>query len=199
MSQKTDTYVEEQLVDLARAGDRMAFGRLVEQHQHMVYTLALRIVGQSRGGSELAEEVAQDAFIKAWQQLGHFQAKAKFSTWLYRITYTSGISALRRKRPETSLEEETSDQLRNATAVESAMDQLRSDERKQYLNLALDQLAEADRTVLSLFYLAENSIAEIEEITGYSKANIKVKLMRGRDRLYQKLAAILHHEVRSIL
>jgi len=64
------------LVTRARQGDRIAFGQLVELHQQMVYTLSVRMMKQT----ELAEEVAQDAFVKAWQQLPKFQEKSKFST-----------------------------------------------------------------------------------------------------------------------
>src|SRR5690349_16636875 len=73
---------EPHLVARARAGDEAAFQAVVEAHQHRVYGVALRIVGRA----EDAEEVAQDAFLRAWRALPEFRGEAAFGTWVYRIT-----------------------------------------------------------------------------------------------------------------
>ena len=74
-------------------GDRNAFAYLVDKYKTMVYSLALRLVKDR----EEAEEISQDAFIKAYQSLASFKGKAKFSSWLYRIVYNTAISKLRQQ------------------------------------------------------------------------------------------------------
>ena len=74
-------------------GNRDAFAFLVDKYKSMVFSLALRITRDR----EEAEEISQDTFIKAFQSLNSFQGKAKFSSWLYRIVYNTGISHLRKQ------------------------------------------------------------------------------------------------------
>ena len=73
---------DEELVLLAREGDRAAFSALVRRHQNEVYTLAVRLVADR----ELAADVAQEAFVRAWRALPKFRGEARFSTWMHRIT-----------------------------------------------------------------------------------------------------------------
>jgi len=91
------------------------------------------------------------------------------------------------------------DHLLNSEGVEHTMDRLSQLERKHYIDLALAQLGEKDQVILTLFYLAENSTEEVAEITGQSVSNVKVRLMRGRQRLYKALESLLKDEVHSIL
>ncbi len=79
------------------------------------------------------------------------------------------------------------------------MQELRSEERKKYLTKALQQMNAEERTLLTLFYLEENSVEEVCEITGLSQSNVKVKLHRARKKLYSQLETILHGELKSIL
>ena len=81
-------------IDKVRAGDSSAFSYLVDNYKDMAYTIALKIVRNA----EDAEEVAQDSFIKAFQQINTFQGKSKFSTWLYTIVYRTAISKTRKKK-----------------------------------------------------------------------------------------------------
>jgi len=72
----------EDLIEMAKLGDRDAFGELVAQHQHEVFTLAVRLMRDR----DLAADVSQDAFIRAWRAMPKFRGDAKFSTWMHRIT-----------------------------------------------------------------------------------------------------------------
>jgi RNA polymerase sigma-70 factor (ECF subfamily) len=78
-------------LDLARAGDRDAFGRLVRRHQRRVYATALHILGNHGD----ADDVAQEAFVRAYRGLHSFDGRADFFTWLYRITVNTALNALR--------------------------------------------------------------------------------------------------------
>jgi len=83
-----DVHDEKYLIERVKAGDKEAFTGLVDTYKNMVYTVCLRMLGSEAD----AEEAAQDVFIKAYRSIGSFQAKAKFSTWLYRIAYNNCIS-----------------------------------------------------------------------------------------------------------
>jgi len=78
-------------VDLARQGDRDAFGRLVQRHQRRVYSAALHILGNHSD----ADDVTQDSFVRAYRGLATFDGRADFFTWLYRITVNTALNALR--------------------------------------------------------------------------------------------------------
>jgi len=88
---REDSFYIEKVV----AGDNSAYRTLVEKHKELVFTIAVKILRNR----EEAEEVAQDVFLKAFNALPNFKAEAKFSTWLYRITYNTAISQSRRKKP----------------------------------------------------------------------------------------------------
>ncbi len=191
MSQQEDLYYIQRVLN----GDMAAFEFLVDGHQEMVFTIALRIVRNR----EDAEEVAQDTFVKAYQSLSSFKQESKFSTWLYRIVYNTAISKTRKKQLETAAEDvgEYGDHVMEQTV--SQLDQIKMEEQKQYISAALEALPQEEATLITLYYLSENSVEEIHEITGLSKANVKVKLYRSRKRLYIELQRLLKNEMLEIL
>ena len=85
-------------IDKVLNGDLSAYGKLVDRHKDMAFSIALKIVRIR----EDAEEIVQDAFIKAYQKLSSFRKDAKFSTWLYRIVYNAAISHTRKRRLEST-------------------------------------------------------------------------------------------------
>lgn len=182
-------------IDKVLQGDVQAFSYLVDSYKDMAYTLALKIVRNV----EDAEEVAQDSFIKAFQQLGSFQGKSKFSTWLYTIIYRTAISKTRKKNVAvTAIDEYV---INNFTEGEthSQIERLKHEEQRDYVKAAIGNLSELDALLITLFYLNENSLDEIKEITGYSKTNVKVRLFRARKKLYKELEVLLKGELRTIL
>jgi len=163
-----------------------AFSYIVDRHKDRAFNLALRICGNH----EEAEEVAQDAFLKAYRSLNNFRMKSSFSTWLYRIIYNTAISSVRtRKKGILSLEEfpaDATDFIGNNPVEEEADREYRS----SLLNFALQKISDEERGLISLFYYDEMSTEEISDVTGISKANIKVRLFRAR----QKLSEIIQRE-----
>lgn len=176
-------------------GDTNAFAYLVNKYKNMAFTLALNIV-KSR---EDAEEIAQDSFLKAFQQLHTFKGDSKFSTWLYTIVYRNSISMTRKKKLKTSALDKFVLENHKSDADFSQIDDLKEEEQKKYVKKIIASLPEKDAILITLFYLNENSVDEIEEITGLSKVNIKVKLFRLRKKLYNELSVFLKEEINEIL
>jgi len=188
---KDDKYYIDRIV----GGDVNAFSYLVDKYKGMVYTLSLKFLKNA----EDAEELAQDVFIKVFNGLKDFKFDSKFSTWLYRITYNAAISKLRKKQIETRDIESVSLPESQILNSYNAVNELTKQEQIKYIKLVFERLNEEDSVILTLFYLQENSIQEICEITGYSESNVKVKLHRARKTFYEELQFILKDEVISIL
>jgi RNA polymerase sigma factor (sigma-70 family) len=188
---KDDKYYIDRIV----GGDVNAFSYLVDKYKGMVYTLSFKFLKNA----EDAEELAQDVFIKVFNGLKDFKFDSKFSTWLYRITYNAAISKLRKKHIETRDIENVSLPESQVLNTYNAVNELTKQEQIKYIKLVLEKLNEEDSVILTLFYLQENSIQEICEITGYTESNVKVKLHRARKTFYDELQFILKDEVISIL
>ncbi len=173
---------EQDLVSLAASGDDAAFGELVRIHQHEVYTVALRMVSDR----ELAYDVAQEAFIRAWRAIGRFRGDAKFSTWMHRITVNTALTHReRRKRNRTdALDamyfEPEADGLTPERAGESAAAQIN-------LETALLGLADPLRAVVVLKDIYGWSHSEISDHLDISVTAAKVRLHRGRKTLRDNL------------
>lgn len=190
-SHPTPTPLEEQSVIAAvRNGDQRAFAWLVRRYEHMVFTICDRVLRNR----EETEEAAQDAFVKAYQNMASYAGEAKFSTWLYSIAFRTAISKLRsRKGGSVDLADVPE-------SVASTWDDPASEhqDRKKALDQALAQLPAEDAAVVTLFYLADQSVEEIVTATGLSASNVKVKLHRSRKKLFGSLHHQLKEEVWSL-
>jgi len=176
-------------------GDVGAYAYLVDRHKKMAFNIAKQIIGNR----EDAEEVTQDAFLKAYQALDTYKGESKFSTWLYRIIYNAAISKMRKKKLNvTSIDEDYSATV-NVKSTQSALQSLANEEQKNYINRALDKMNGDEKLIVTLFYLEENSVDEVSEVTGLSVANVKVKLHRSRKKLYGILEQFLQKEIKTIL
>lgn len=170
------------LVELARSGDRDAFGELVRLHQHEVYTLAVRLVHDR----DLASDVTQDAFVRAWRAMPSFRGDSKFSTWMHRITVnTAWTHRTRRNRvrldPLESLPADPeADSLEPERAGESAM-------AASTIEDALSTLSTSVRSVVVLKDIYDWTHAEIAEHLDISVTAAKVRLHRGRKELRARL------------
>lgn len=180
---------------LVLEGDVSKYSYFIEKYKGMAFSIAYRIVNNR----EDAEEVVQDAFMKAFRSLGKFRRGSKFSTWFYRIVVNTSLSRVRSRMPklDTFDENEVGDAL--VERVESAYRGLDLSEQKAFVNEALEELKMEDRLLLTLYYLNENSVEEIAEITGISRENLKMKLHRARNRLYNVMNRKLKSEIGSVL
>jgi RNA polymerase sigma factor (sigma-70 family) len=165
-----------QLIGRILDGDTSGYAVLVERYKDLAFTIAYRILGKR----EDAEEVVQDAFVKAFRNLHSFRQKAKFSTWLYRIIYNTAISKHRQKKTGWQSIE---DVIIPDNAVESLAEE--EEDRPRILETAMQQLPEEDRILLTLYYVDESSVDDLHAILGISKANVKIKLFRARKRLQE--------------
>ena len=180
---------------LVLEGDTSKYSYFIEKYKHMAFSIAVRIVDNR----EDAEEIVQDAFVKAFKSLDKFRKDSKFSTWFYRIVVNSSLSKARNKRPESSMEDMEELEEVVIESVESAYQSLTLSEQKYFIQHALEELKAEDRMLLTLRYLNENSIDEITVITGIVQENVKMKLYRARNKMYNVLNNNLKSEIRSIL
>ena len=191
MVQRDDRYYIRRVL----SGDTHAFANLVDRHKAMVFSLALKILKNR----EEAEEVAQDAFVKAYQSLASFRGGAKFSTWLYRIVYNTSISRLRKVVPETIDLDKVSFNNGFEDVSGDAYQALKEEDRKKYLDMVLDKLDPEENFLITLYYYEEKSLDEIAEISELSKNHVKVKIFRTRQKMLQLLRKSLNEEIIGIL
>jgi len=182
-------------IDRILLGDTNAFAYLINKYKNMAYTLAIKIVKNA----EDAEEVAQDSFLKAFQKLDSFKGESKFSTWLYAIVYRNAISKIRKKSISTTNIDTFVIENHSTDLEFPQLEAIKNGEQKLYVAKAVDNLPEMDALLITLFYLNENSVEEIEKITNLTKTNIKVKLFRARKKLFNELSLLLKDELKAII
>lgn len=188
MENKDDIYYIEKVI----SGQTNYFSYIVEKYQNIVFSIALKVLGNR----EDAEEMAQESFIKAYKSLHTFKGKAKFSTWLYRITYNNCISEVRKKKQHFMSTDDV--QIKDETE-EMNLDGIPEENRAKYIQAALKKLPEDEYTLVMLYYFEDQSIEEVSSVAGLSQSNTKVKLHRARKKLYTILNDMLHEELYTIL
>lgn len=187
---------DQQHIQEVLRGNTAAYAHLVEQYQSYVFTITHRVLSSR----EEAEEAAQDTFIKAFKRLKDYRFEAKFTTWLYPIARNTAIDYKRRKtRITASIDEDERFFHVIDTQSQGQFAQLQAKQRSAYIDKLIRQLPEDDGMLITLFYLKEQSIEEIAEITQLSASNIKVKLFRLRKKLKKKLQKMLESEARELI
>ncbi len=176
-------------------GDMNAFGQLIQKHEKYAFTLALRIMKNP----EEAEEVAQDAFMKVYHSLNTFEKKSKFTTWLYKIIYNEALGRLRKSKIFNVQLEEIPESEEYQIDFLDGLSSLHLEERSHLIRKALDKLKPSESAILTLFYLKEQAIKEIEEITGFSESQVKILLHRGRKHMLESLKKISNQELINLL
>lgn len=181
----------EDLVRLAKSGDRSAFEKLVTQHQKMVYNIAYRMTGSP----EDAMDMAQEAFFKAWKGLGSFKEESSFSTWLYRITVHTCGDWLRKNgsKAEKSVslnavgqdgEELTVDVADTRFSPETELERR---ELARAVGKALEEMPADYRRVLSMRENAGMSYEQIGSVLELKPGTVKSRIFRAREYLRKKL------------
>lgn len=175
---------ENDVIDQVLAGKQEAFARLVDQYKSYAFTIALKVLNNRPE----AEEAAQDGFIKAFRYLKSFNRKARFSTWLYRIVFNTAVSYKRKNRHiMASIENHD-----RGVALEESL--LEKGDQRAFLALAMEQLNDADRLAIQLYYIKEFSLEEVAEMMGQRIGTLKVRVHRARQRLADELSRILKEE-----
>ncbi len=181
-----------ELVRKAKQGNDEAFGMLVEQYQDKIYGYVSRMLHDP----EEAEDVAQEVFIRAYQNLKEFREAASFPTWLYRIATNLAIDAARARksrRAETfSLDEpvetEEGEMQRQLPADRlGPVDLAESSQLQQIVSEAIAQLSSKLRTVITLYDIEGLSYKEIAEVLGCPVGTVKSRLFNARNQLRNML------------
>ena len=181
---------ESALVAKARAGDAQAFTDLVHQYERKIYRLAKNITQND----EDAEDVLQEAFLKAYEHLDTFQGSSKFYTWIVRIAVNEALMKLRKRKGDRTvpLDEplDTGEEMvtREIAVWEDNPEQKYSrEEIKEILDRAVESLKPDFRTVFTLRDIEELSTEETAQVLGISIPAVKSRLLRARLALREKL------------
>jgi RNA polymerase sigma-70 factor, ECF subfamily len=188
VSVATPIQTEATLVAAAKLGDRSAFLELWTRYSNMAFKTAYRIMGNR----DDAEDVIQEAWMKAYVHLNTFDGRAKFSTWLTRITINSALMILRRRntRAETPMERIDGDDWQQWEIPDRTKDveQLYAQhERIEQLRVAIGRLRPVLRSVVEIYQSDQRSIKEVAELACLSVAATKSRLLRARRILRKSL------------
>jgi len=187
--------VDQLLVERVQKGDKRAFDLLVLKYQHKVISLVRRFV---KDYAE-SEDVAQEAFIRAYRALANFRGDSAFYTWLYRIavnTAKNHLAAKGRRPPATDLDAEDAELLlqgEGLTEKATPENELLRDEVQQALFLALENLSEDLRMAIKLRELEGMSYDEIAEIMGCPIGTVRSRIFRAREAISQQLQMLGEH------
>jgi RNA polymerase sigma-70 factor, ECF subfamily len=160
----TDT----ELVDDVRGGNRQAFTELMHRHQQKMYWVARRVVGSHAD----ADDVVQEAFVKAFLNLGEFRGESSFSTWLYRITVNLSLNALRKKHVIRYLQESDL-ALKVFAAKETPEDDLQAKQVETLLDQAVQKLPDKQKAVFVMRFFDGLPYDEISQIMKTSVGGLK--------------------------
>lgn len=200
----TDADPDASLVALAKTGDFGAFEQLVSRYERRLFATAMRIVGRHQD----AEEVVQDTLTSVIEHLPDFRAESRFYTWLMRIAVNHALKLLRKNRRlhNTDTQDASTDSYSDmphpqfiAPWKENPAWAAEQRELQQLLADALDQLDEKYRTVFVLRDIEERSTAEVAELLDISESNVKVRLLRARLQLRERITRALGDESRQVV
>ena len=185
-----------ELIQAARDGNRVVQSQLVTMYSGRIYNLGLRMLRNN----EDAEDMLQETFIKAFQKIESFKGSSSFYTWIYRIGVNIALGKLRKQskmQVPYSIQEPDFENL-HGLEISDWPDYIETkvsdEEFRQALKVALDDLDEKYRSVFVLRDLEELSTARTAEILKLSESNVKVRLMRARLFLRDRMSTILKRE-----
>jgi len=172
---------DKELIESTLNGNDSSFSQLMNRYQDLIYTLAVRIIKND----QIAEEVAQDTFVRAYKSLKSFEYKSKFSTWLYKIGYNLSLNALKK---ENRSKEFFSDQDLQESEMggklddnyKSLLDITDEENISELLNQCIEELPAKYGSVLTLFHINQLKYEEISKITGNPIGTVKSYIFRGR-------------------
>lgn len=177
------------LVKKAIGGDERAYEKLVDKYQRALHFHIMKMV-KSR---EQIEDLVQETFVKAFDNLNNYNTNYAFSTWLYRIATNHTIDYLRKKKLQTLSIDEPMQTKSGEMEVQLSDDSARTDrdiirkERQQMVREAIEDLPEKYRKVIQLRHMQEKSYQEISEVLDKPLGTVKAHIFRAREMLYKAL------------
>ena len=168
----------EELVQQASQGDRAAFGKVYERCVDRVYALCLRMTGNA----EKAEELVQDAFVRAWEKLGSFRGDSRFTTWLHRLTVNEVLRERRSRSTREKYLNDAPDIDVYSAAARDAFPGTRID-----LEKALSRLPDRARQALVLRDIEGFKYREVAVMTGVAVGTVKAQVHRARQMMREAL------------
>src|SRR5690625_5284769 len=176
-------------IKLVKKGDQAAYEEVVFFYQNKIYQHCYRMLGNAHE----AEDIAQEAFIRAYVNIHSFDEKRKFSSWLYRIATNLSIDRLRKRKPDYFLDAEVKgtdgldmySQLQSEGA--SLVEEVENNELQRYIHTKISELPPKYRSIIILRYLEEFSLKEISEILDIPVGTVKTRIHRGREALRKRL------------
>jgi RNA polymerase sigma-70 factor (ECF subfamily) len=166
----------------ARRGDARAFASLVRAVQRSVYGLCLRLLTNEAE----AAEVAQEAFLRAYQNLGRYDVDRPFDLWVLAITRNLCLDILRRRARVQSEDVEEMKEILPASQKTQEENAIAQQERLS-LEAAMASLSASDREVLALYYVQKRTTREIAEVLGVAPGTIMARLFRAREKLRNRM------------
>lgn len=172
-----------------KKGDQSAFAEIVDLYKDKIYQLCYRMLGNTHE----AEDIAQEAFIRAYVNIHTYDLDKKFSSWLYRIATNLSIDRIRKKKPDYYLDAEVSGTdgltMYSQVAVDISLpeDEVETMELQETIQKAILKLPDKYRSVIVLKYIDELSLIEISEILNIPIGTVKTRIHRGREALRKQL------------
>ena len=175
---------DQAVIARVQAGDKDSFRMLVERYSHGVFRLAYRMTGNEQD----AEEVVQESFLRAYRQLGRYESRASFGTWLYRIASNYALDFMRARRRNGERDEP----LERLPAQGPAADRLAySGQVRRKIEEAMDLLSEQERAAFVLRHYEGQSIEEIGQALRLNANATKNSIFRAVQKLRRALAPVV--------
>ena len=184
-----------ELIDACLAGKTEAFGQLVVRHQDRLYNTLVKVLGST----DDARDVAQEAFVHAFQKLHTFRGNSAFYSWLFRIAMNAAISEKRKTRRMTvsvdSVREQSGDEPVDSHPESQPSHAIELSERQQMVQAALGELSQEFRTALVLKEMEGLKYEEIAEVVGCPVGTVRSRIHRARSEMREKLRILFKAEV----
>ena len=185
-SNHSDEISNSELVRKSQLGDKAAFEQLVIRHQDLVFSLAYKLTGNR----EMANDVAQEAFIRAWKAIEKFRGDSTFSTWIYRITVNTAWTLRKKAKKHNTLNiDDTYEPIVIDEKKDPELVAINSDLSSVLIN-ALDKIPIEQRIIVELKNIEGRSHKEIADYLDISVTAAKVRLHRAHQKLRQILEEV---------
>lgn len=182
MRKTADEKTDEEIARAVQEGDTEAFGVLVARYEPKLRRYAKRFLLVDE-----ADDLLQDVFLAAFQNIRAFDSARRFSPWIYRIAHNTFVNSIRKRSLWNVARIDFDAVLPVLTDDTGAEDEALHDEEKRLLDTLLPRLDEKYREVLDLYYMEELSYEEISDVLGIPKATVGVRLKRARESLRREI------------